>query len=47
LASSTLDALRLPSELELANGIPVFLDQLGKALRLVTSSDVVNHDEIQ
>jgi hypothetical protein len=35
-----------PSEQELANGIPVFLDQLGKALRLAESSDVVDHDQI-
>jgi signal transduction histidine kinase len=32
-----------PSGLELANGIAVFLEQLGDALRLATSSDVVDH----
>ncbi len=36
-----------PSEIELTNGIPVFLDQLGAALRLAQSSDVVDHDEIR
>jgi signal transduction histidine kinase len=35
-----------PSDLELTNGITVFLDQLGDALRLATSSGVVDHDEI-
>ena len=33
-----------PSAEELENGIPVFLDQLGDALRLAESSDVVDHD---
>ncbi len=31
---------------ELANGIPVFLDQLGDALRRAQSTDVVNHDAL-
>jgi signal transduction histidine kinase len=31
---------------ELANGIPVFLDQLGDALRLAKSTDVVDHDAL-
>jgi hypothetical protein len=31
---------------ELANGIPVFLDQLGDALRLARSSNVIDHEEI-
>jgi len=31
---------------ELANGIPLFLDQLGAALRLAKSSDVVDHEQI-
>jgi signal transduction histidine kinase len=35
-----------PSDTELANGIPVFLDQLGDALRLAKSSDVIAHDHI-
>jgi signal transduction histidine kinase len=34
------------SDDELANGIPVFLDQLGEALRLAKSTDVVNHDAL-
>lgn len=36
-----------PSEAELTNGIPVFLDQLGAALRLAQSSDVIDHAEIR
>ena len=36
-----------PSESELTNGIPVFLDQLGDALRLAESSEVVDHEEIR
>jgi len=35
-----------PSRPELANGIPVFLDQLGAALRLAESSDVIDHVQI-
>ena len=35
-----------PSDEELANGVPVFLDQLGDALRLAKSSDVIDHDQI-
>ncbi|MDB4996548.1 MAG: Sensory box histidine kinase/response regulator [Myxococcaceae bacterium] len=35
-----------PTDLELTNGIPVFLDQLGVALRLARASDVVDHDKI-
>ena len=31
---------------ELANGIPVFLDQLGEALRLAEASDVIDHEQI-
>jgi signal transduction histidine kinase len=34
------------SDIELANGIPIFLDQLGDALRLAESSDVINHEQI-
>ncbi len=34
-----------PTELEM-KGIPVFLDQLGEALRLAALSDVIDHDEI-
>lgn len=34
-------------ELELDNGIPMFLDQLWEALRLALSSDSVDHDEIR
>jgi signal transduction histidine kinase len=37
----------VPSEVELTNGIPVFLDQLGTALRLAQSSDVIDHEEIR
>jgi signal transduction histidine kinase len=36
-----------PSAAELKNGIPVFLDQLGDALRLAESSDDVAHDELR
>lgn len=35
-----------PSDVELTNGIPVFLDQLGEALRLAKSSDVIDHEQI-
>lgn len=35
-----------PSELEIQNGIPLFLDQLGEALRLAMSSDVIEHERI-
>jgi signal transduction histidine kinase len=35
-----------PSAVELANGIPIFLDQLGEALRLAKSSNLVDHDQI-
>jgi signal transduction histidine kinase len=34
------------SDVQLLNGIPVFLDQLGDALRLAKSSDVVDHAQI-
>jgi signal transduction histidine kinase len=34
------------SDDELENGIPVFLDQLGDALRLAKSTDVINHDAL-
>jgi len=35
-----------PSKVELANGIPVFLDQLGEALRLSKSGAVMDHEQI-
>jgi signal transduction histidine kinase len=35
-----------PSDTELTNGIPVFLDQLCAALRLARSSDVIAHEQI-
>ncbi|HMJ14356.1 MAG TPA: HAMP domain-containing sensor histidine kinase [Polyangiaceae bacterium] len=35
-----------PSAVELTHGIPVFLDQLGAALRLATSTNVVDHGDI-
>ncbi len=35
------------SDAELKNGIPVFLDQLGDALRLAKSSEDVGHDELR
>ena len=35
-----------PTEHELANAIPVFLDQLGDALRKARSSNVIDHDQI-
>ena len=36
-----------PSEIELTNGIPVFLDQLGAALLLAQSSDRIDHVELR
>ena len=36
-----------PSEAELKNGIPVFLDQLGDALRLAETSAVIAHEELR
>jgi len=36
-----------PTETELTSGIPVFLDQLGDALRLAESSDEVDHEAIR
>jgi signal transduction histidine kinase len=35
-----------PTDVELRNGVPVFLDQLGDALRAAKSSDKVDHEEI-
>jgi signal transduction histidine kinase len=35
-----------PSDLELRNGIPVFLDQLGDALRLKRSTDEIDHEQL-
>ena len=35
-----------PTEVELTNGIPVFLDQLGDALRVARSTNVVDHEQI-
>ena len=35
-----------PTQAELVNGIPIFLDQLGDALRLAQTSDAVDHAEI-
>jgi signal transduction histidine kinase len=35
-----------PTDLELTNGIPIFLDQLGDALRLARSTDVIDHEQI-
>jgi hypothetical protein len=35
---------RSPTEVELADGIPEFLDQLGVALRLAKSTDVVDRE---
>jgi signal transduction histidine kinase len=34
------------SEVELTNGIPVFLDQLGDALRLAHSSGIIDHEKL-
>jgi signal transduction histidine kinase len=34
------------SDAELTNGIPIFLDQLGDALRLAKSTDVIDHDAL-
>jgi signal transduction histidine kinase len=36
-----------PSDAELTNGIPVFLDQLVEALLLAKSSDVIAHEQIR
>jgi signal transduction histidine kinase len=35
-----------PSDVELTNGIPVFLDQLGDALRMGRSSDAIDHEAL-
>jgi signal transduction histidine kinase len=35
-----------PSDAELTNGIPMFLDQLGDALRLARSTDVTDHEQM-
>ena len=35
-----------PTEVELKHGIPMFLDQLGDALRLAKSSSSVDHDQL-
>jgi signal transduction histidine kinase len=40
-------SLPKPTEVELTNGIPVFLDQLVAALRLVESSGVIDHAELR
>jgi signal transduction histidine kinase len=34
------------TDVELLNGIPVFLDQLGDAVRLARSTDAANHDQL-
>ena len=39
-------AVPTPTEVELRNGIPIFLDQLGDALRLAKSSAEVDHDQL-
>jgi signal transduction histidine kinase len=36
-----------PTDVELANGVPVFLDQLGDALHLAKSSDNVDHEQLR
>jgi signal transduction histidine kinase len=46
-ANVALRSYPKPSDVELTNGIPVFLDQLGAALRLAESSDVIDHDEMR
>jgi signal transduction histidine kinase len=35
-----------PTEVELSHGVPVFLDQLGRALREAKASDVIDHEQI-
>ena len=35
-----------PSQVELSNGIPVFLEQLGDALRLAKASGVIDHGQL-
>lgn len=35
-----------PTEVELTNGIPLFLDQLGEALRRAAAADVTDHEEL-
>jgi signal transduction histidine kinase len=35
-----------PTDVELTNGIPLFLDQLGDALQSAKSSDVIDHSQI-
>lgn len=36
-----------PTDTELKEGIPLFLDQLGEALRTAESSDVIDHEQMQ
>jgi signal transduction histidine kinase len=47
-ARSRVSARAAPkaSTLELVNGVPVFLDQLGDALRLARANAAIDHDEI-
>jgi signal transduction histidine kinase len=35
-----------PADVELSHGVPVFLDQLGRALREARASDVIDHEQI-
>ena len=41
-----LRTVPMPTEVELRHGIPMFLDQLGDALRLAKSSSKVDHDQL-
>jgi hypothetical protein len=34
------------TDFEMANGVPVFLEQVGEALRLSKSSEIVDHEQI-
>ncbi len=43
VASRTLPT---PTEVELRNGLPIFLDQLGDALRIAKSSTKIDHDAL-
>ena len=36
-----------PTKVELTEGLPVFLDQLGEALRKATAKEAVDHEEIE
>lgn len=46
-ARVALRTVPTPTEVELKHGIPMFLDQLGDALRLAKASSKVDHEQLQ